>query len=158
YAQKQPIYQSSSKILVVKKSPDTAVSFSGGPDGRQTFMEDYLATHADLIRSTEIVGPAARSPELKDLQSFPDQGDLTYQIVGGLTVSRGRDAAGGVNNILVLSFKGPIAEECPKILDAVVIKYQEFLNETYKDVSDRTLDLIKQARDTLKNELDQAEK
>jgi capsular exopolysaccharide synthesis family protein len=156
YAQKQPIYQSSSKILVVKKTPDNTIS--SGPDGRSTFMEDYLATHAELIRSSEIVGRAARSPELKDLQSFPDQGDLTYQIVNGLAVSRGRDPTGGVNNILVLAFKGPVAEECPKILDAVVVKYQEFLNETYKDVSDRTLDLIKEARNTLKGELDQAEK
>lgn len=158
YAQKQPIYQSSYKILVVKKNPDNNLSLSGSPDGRQAFMEDYLATHAELIRSPEIVGRAARSPELKDLQSFPNEGDVTYQIVNGLTASRGRDPTGGVNNILVLAFKGPLAEECPKILDAVVAKYQDFLNDTYKDVSERTLDLIKQARDTLRGELDQAER
>src|SRR5437763_14737809 len=46
YAQKQPIYQSSSKILVVKKNPDNVASLSNGPDGRQAYMEDYLATHA----------------------------------------------------------------------------------------------------------------
>src|SRR5205823_14451810 len=117
------------KILVVKKNPDTAVSLTNGPDGRQAFMEDYLATHAELVRSSEIVGRAARSPELKDLQSFPDQGDVTYQIVNGLAVSRGRDPTGGVNNILVLSLKGPVAEECPQLLEAVGDKYQGFLHE-----------------------------
>src|SRR5439155_23961560 len=57
------------------------------------------------------------------------------------------------SNILNLSFRGKVAGECATVLNAVIDSYQEFLNETYKNVSDDTFDLITKASGLLKNDL-----
>ena len=61
-----------------------------------------------------------------------------------------------MNNILTLSFRGPEADECQKILEAIMVSYQNFLDEAYKNVSETTLDLILQAQTQLKDGVQRA--
>src|SRR5262249_36868197 len=60
-------------------------------------------------------------------------------------------------NIINLSFKATYPEDSAAVLDAVMKSYQTFLDETYKNVSEDTVTLITQARDTLKKDLTEAE-
>jgi capsular exopolysaccharide synthesis family protein len=154
YAQRQPIYQSAAQLLVVKKTPMDSLSLSPG-DNRVAYMEDYMGTQQVLIRSPAIVSRAVRMPALQDLQSFPEKGDeLAYTIREALSITRdSKDTTGASNNILTLSFRGPVADECPKIVSSVVGSYQDFLNDTYQSVSGKTLDLIMQARQALNDQL-----
>jgi capsular exopolysaccharide synthesis family protein len=154
YAQKQPVYQSMTQLLVVKKTPMDSLSLSQTDRG-VAYMEDYMGTQQVLIRSPEIVTRAVKQPSLQDLQSYPEKGDeLAYIIRDSLTVVRdSKEGAGTQNNILTLSFRGPVADECPKIVRAVTESYQNFLNETYQNVSNKTLELINQARDALDGSL-----
>src|SRR5688572_22115580 len=62
YAQKQPVYQSSAAVLVVKKRND-ALPVAGG-DPRLGVYEDYVATHLILIKSSMVVGRAVQKKEL----------------------------------------------------------------------------------------------
>jgi capsular exopolysaccharide synthesis family protein len=154
YAQKQPTYQSLAQLLVVKKTPMDSLSLSQTDRG-VAYMEDYMGTQQVLIRSPEIVMRAVKMPVLQDLRSFPEKNEeLAYVIRDSLTVHRdSKEGSGTQNNILTLSFRGPEADECPKIVNAVTLSYQNFLNETYQNVSNKTLELINLARDALDNSL-----
>ena len=81
-------------------------------------------------------------------------------MLGSLTVARDstKDVTTGPNNIIQLAFRGPVAEDCGKVLTALIESYQEFFDITYRNVSDQTLDLITKARDVLKTDLAEKEK
>jgi polysaccharide biosynthesis transport protein len=160
YAQKQPVYQSLSQMLIVKKTPNDSLSLGTG-ENRITYMEDYMSTQSVLVRSPEIIGRAAKKPNLQDLKSFPGERpeNIVYLIRDNLNVLRdNRDTqTGQANNILTLSFRGPEADECREILVSIMESYQTFLDETYKSVSDRTLELILDAKRTLSEKLETSE-
>jgi capsular exopolysaccharide synthesis family protein len=148
-----PVYQSTAQVLVVKKRSD-AVQIAGG-DPRMSFYDDYVSTHLVLIRSPLVVGRAVKKRELRKLRSFAGQGDPTGIIIGSLTAGRDskKDSSAMPNNIINLSYQGPIAGECKVILNAVIDSYKDFLDETYRNVSDNTLELITKARDLLQKDL-----
>jgi polysaccharide biosynthesis transport protein len=160
YAQKQPTYQSLSQMLIVKKTPNDSLSL-GTAQSHVTYMEDYMSTQSVLVKSPEIIGRAAKKPNLQDLKSFANERpeNVIYLIRENLAVLRDtRDTqTGQSNNILTLQFRGPESEECREILKAIMQSYQEFLDDTYKTVSDRTLELILEAKKTLSDKLETAE-
>jgi capsular exopolysaccharide synthesis family protein len=129
---------------------------SGG-DPRLTVIDDYMATQVGLLRSPLIVERAVHRGNLGALSSFANRGNPAGAILGGLTVARDLQSAGSSNNIVYLSYRGPVAEDCGTILDAIVESYQDFLDTTYRNVSDQTLKLITQARDVLKKDLSESE-
>lgn len=153
YAQRPPVYKVDAQVLVVKKRPDILPVVSG--DASFSYYEDYLTTHQILIRSLLVAGRAARKPGIAGLKSFGGAADPTNQIIGALTVNRevAREAAGMAPNILNLSIRGQVREECALVLGAVIESYKDFLDETYRNVSDDTLDLITKARDVLQKDL-----
>ena len=75
-------------------------------------------------------------------------------IAGGLVVDC---KSFGSTNILTLTFRGSVSEDCPKILEAIVKTYQSFLGDTYQDFSDETAHLISQAKDELLKQLNEQE-
>jgi capsular exopolysaccharide synthesis family protein len=156
YAQKLPVYQSSAQVLVIKKRAD-ALPIPGS-DAGWSYMDDYLATHMKLIQSPLIVGQAAKKKEVQTLATLAGRPDATGIILGGLGVSRDKGSYGSPSNILELSFRGPVAEDCGIILNAVIQSYRDFLDETYRNVSDDTLKLITKARDSLHKDLVAKEK
>jgi uncharacterized protein involved in exopolysaccharide biosynthesis len=145
-----PLYQATAQLLVVKKRPDAVT----GMDTRVLSLEDYLATHQALLRSSLIVEQAISKSNLGALQSFADKkGELTETIIKGLSVTRARIGGGESDNVLTLSFYGTVANECSTVLNAIIRSYQDFLEETYRDISKESLRLIAQARDVLHKEL-----
>lgn len=160
YAQKQPAYQSISQMLVVKKTPNDSLSL-GGQESRLAYMEDYMSTQSILVRSPAIIERAVKKPSMQDLKSFPEERpeNIVYAIRDNLQVLRDNreTQSGAMNNILTLAYRGPEADECRTILVAIMDSYQSFLDETYKTVSDRTLELILEAKRTLGEKLEAAE-
>ena len=153
YAQRLPVFKVDAQILVVKKRPDILPAVSG--DVSFSYYEDYLATHQILIRSLLITGRAAKKPGIAELKSLAGAGDPASRIIGSLTVNRelAKDASGMAPNILNLSFRGQARDECTIVLNAVIDSYKDFLDETYRNVSDDTLELITKARDVLQKDL-----
>src|SRR5262249_20396719 len=119
YAQKQPIYQSISQMLIVKKTPTDTLEL-GANQNRIAYMEDYMSTQSVLVRSPEIIGRAAKKPNLADLKSYPGERpeNIVYLIRDNLQVLRdNRDSqTGQSNNILTLAFRAPEADECHEVL------------------------------------------
>jgi succinoglycan biosynthesis transport protein ExoP len=153
--QRTPVFQSTAQILVIKKRSDPLPSM--GPDPRLGYVEDYMGTHLVLLRSPLIIERAVKKRELTSMKMFENSGDAVAQLLGGLAVARDTKDSSGPNNIIHLSFRGPVAEECGKVLTAVIESYQEFLDITFRNVSDQTLDLITKARDFLKKDMAECE-
>jgi succinoglycan biosynthesis transport protein ExoP len=151
-----PVYSSAAQVLVVKKQPD-AVPVSS-VDGRMAVMEDYLATHTTIIRSPEVVKRAAKFLPPEGLKSVAGRQDPTGAIGNALTVTREMKENNNPTNILILTGRSTDPEDSLKMVDAVIKGYKEFLDETFRTVSDQTLDLITQARDTLERVLAKKEK
>jgi capsular exopolysaccharide synthesis family protein len=149
FAKQKPVYQSSAQVLVIKKRQD-ALPIPGS-EASLSYYDDYLATHMKLIKSPVIVRKAAARKEVQGLATLAG-GDRTGTILGGLAVGRDKDPSGSVSNIFELSFRGPVAEDCPIIVNAVIDSYRDFLEENYHNVSRNTLKLITNAQDSLQND------
>ena len=156
YWQREPVYQASALVLVRKLNSQPLQA--AGPDMRLSYFEDYMATHVVVIRSPLIVDRAIKKKDLASMKSFEASGDPLGQILSSLAVNRDtKETTGGANNVVYLSFRGPIADECGKVLTAVIDSYQEYLDKQYRNAGDDTVDLITKARDFLKNELAKSE-
>lgn len=149
YAQTTPLYQAKAQILVVKKRPDTVT----GIDTRHLAIEDYVATHQTLLRSPTILNRAMDKAGLRDFESLQGHDDLDEFMSKALIVTRNRTSGGSSNNVLELSFRGKKPAECQAILAAIIDSYKDFLDETYRDSSEDTLKLFKNARDVVHVEL-----
>jgi capsular exopolysaccharide synthesis family protein len=156
HTQRAPVYQSSCQLLVIQKQK---IPLADAADPSKQFYEDYTPTHMALLRSPLILERAVKKGDLAGLSTFENAGDPVGMIHANLTAGRDTKETGGVpNNILLLSLRGPISEDTGKVLQAVVDSYQEFLDVTYRNVSDQTFELITKAHHILKNDLDAAEK
>src|SRR5439155_22490538 len=122
-------------------------------DGRMAVMEDYLSTHTTIIRRPEVVRRAAKFLPPEGLKSTGTVQDPASAIGAALTVTREMKENNNPTNISILTGRSVDPEESLKIVDAVIKGYKEFLDETFRTVSDQTLELITQARDTLQGEL-----
>jgi capsular polysaccharide biosynthesis protein len=156
HTQRAPVYQSTCQLLVIKKRGGDALPVQGG-DPRLSVVEDYMATHLALLRSPMILERAVKKRELGSLKMFENVGDPAATILANLVVARDTKDTGTLSNIIVLTFRGSVAEDCGKVLAAILESYQEFLDITYRNVSDQTLELITKARDMLKRDLSESE-
>ncbi len=154
--QRAPTYQSTAQVLVVKKHVETALPMPGVPAGT-AFYDDYVSTHLALIRSQVVVDKAIRKHDLQSLPSLAGIANPTSAIITSLTATRDTKES-GATNIINLSYKGSVPEDCSAIISAVIESYKDFLDETYRNVSDDTLGLITQAHDLLQKDLVEKEK
>jgi capsular exopolysaccharide synthesis family protein len=150
YARATPVFQSSAQVLVVNKRPDNLAL--AGAEGRAPALEDYLATHLVLIRSPLIVGRAVEKGKLRGLVTFAGQSDPTTTIIDALKVNR-EVTSTNATNILALAIRGPIGPDCTAVLHAVIDSYKEFLDVTYRNVSDDTVKLINKAAELLETKM-----
>ncbi|MDH3716676.1 MAG: Wzz/FepE/Etk N-terminal domain-containing protein, partial [Planctomycetota bacterium] len=150
-------YESNAEVLVVQKRPEVITA----DDQYDSHFESYVATHRAVIASRLIVERAIEASGLRSLKTFSDleeDDDLAEGIIGQLEVGRGsRDLGDNADSIMTLAIRCGEAEECPLVIEAVLDSYKAFLDETYRGMSDDAVGLMSQARDLLKNDLQQQE-
>jgi capsular exopolysaccharide synthesis family protein len=151
YVATPPVYQSNGQILVWKKNPDSVT----GVDTRAMDLVDYMGTQQALVRSPMIVEKAIKKHKLDILPSFAGrQENLTHLIVKNLAVIRNAKTIGSGNeNILNLSFRGQVRDDCAKVLEAVIDSYKDSLEETYQDNGKLVAALITKAEEKLLKQL-----
>jgi capsular exopolysaccharide synthesis family protein len=153
HAQKAAVYQSSCQLLVIKKRNTEVIPMSSRDQG-VAVVEEYMSTHLVLLKSPLILKRAVeKATDKGPLSTLENVGDPVGYIQSNLTVSRDQKDAGPSNNIVQLAYRGPIAEDTGTILKAIIDSYQEFLDITYKNVSDDTYALITKARDLLHKDM-----
>lgn len=136
-------------LLVVKKTPTDVLAADKAHSG---YIEDSVATQMVLIRSPAIISRAMKMPNVAQMGLGSDV-DAIFAVRNALTVRR----EGEKDNLITITWKGADANQGKVILDAVTVAYQAFLDETYKTVSDRTMELILEAKRTLSGNLQHAE-
>jgi uncharacterized protein involved in exopolysaccharide biosynthesis len=176
-----PWYDATAQLLVIKKRLETT-PISGPEQARA--QEEYLSTHMLLVTSPRVVLQAVRKGDLQNLEQFhpkeglkkkvadwvshsllgrpvgpPSEEKIAREIVRALVVGRDaqRPGVSPSNEILNISFRGKVAEDCPKVLDAVVASYREFLQETYRNTNAEALELISQARELVQKDIEAKE-
>jgi uncharacterized protein involved in exopolysaccharide biosynthesis len=153
YSQSAPVYQSSAQVLVVKKQPNT-VPVQGAGVVPQMYVEDYLTTHSILIRSQLLLRRAGKLLEAENPGVIPPGHDAAAFIGAGLTVTREvRENNVAASNVLNVSFRGRDAADAPKVVNAVIRAYSEFLNETYGDLNREFAEQMKKAQDLLQKDI-----
>lgn len=153
YIRGTPIYEASSQVLVIHKRPaamEGAIALSQ--------FEDYVSTHEAFLRSPVVVAEAIKKWNLQSLPSFANVADPTNTIISSTTVSHDKNSEGGSSVILFLSFRGPVAEDCPKVLNALIDSYREFLDKNYQNVNNDNLKLITQKVEELQEKLTEKER
>jgi polysaccharide biosynthesis transport protein len=148
YVRTTPVYQTKAQLLVVKKRPDTFT----GIDTRNLSIEDFVATHKTLIESPTIIEGAIQRRQLATLESLVGAEDLTELIQKSLVVARNR-SSGTNNNVLDLSFRSTNASEATIVLNAIIESYKDYLDLTYRNISEDTVKLITEARNVLQQDL-----
>ncbi len=172
-----PWYDSSAQLLVIKKRLDTTPIT--GPD-QVRVQEDYLSTHMLLITSRRVIARAIEKGDLQSIEQFQDKGGFRRDVADWLTgamlgaESEGREeklvtdiinslvvtrdaAKPGISpsqEVINLAFRGKVAADCPKVLDAIIVSYQDFLKDTYRNTNAEMLELIGQARVMVQKDLE----
>lgn len=156
YVVRQAVHESAAEVLVIKKRPDVVA----GNEMKMSHFEDYVTTHQELIKSPLIINRAIEARNLRSLNALQGEEDSTEAIVRALSISRKTAGSAGRSseNILKLSFRATVKEDCGVVLNAIIDSYKAFLDETYQNISDDTEKLIKQARTELLRDLEKKDK
>ena len=162
YLRCPPLYRSRAEVVVVVRSP-WLMSDEPGQDrsGNQNVYTNTLQTQFAMMRSPVVVERALKNKKKLDLSTLPSlrgSSNPVGAIVGGLQTEDDERLAKSNTSILPVMYRGGDSEDCPKVLAAVLDAYQEFLGETYQDLSKETVKLISQAKDVLMNQLAEKEK
>ncbi|MFO0814636.1 MAG: polysaccharide biosynthesis tyrosine autokinase [Gemmatales bacterium] len=157
YSQKDPVYQSQSMLAVQRKNPPIL-----GGDLRGAYMmnDDYLTTHATLLRTPMILRKVAEDTDIKKLETFAGK-DLS-SIVGilgaGLMVVRDNRDNNTRSPVLQLTFKGPIASDCQTIIYGIIKHYKEYLKDNTQSQTSELLNSIKRAETYMRLDYDKLDK
>jgi capsular exopolysaccharide synthesis family protein len=147
FLRQTPRYQSSAQILVVKQQASLPIQGVNVDTG-------YSAIHETLLRSPVIVSQAIEKHDLASLPSLRGPSSPVGTIIGGLGVSGSGSPTG---DVIRFTYQSESRDDCPKVLEAIIEAYQDFLGDTYQSASQETADLISQAKDELNRQISTTE-
>ena len=145
------MYQATARILVLQQ---------GGPplsaldNGRMLGGDDYLPTHAAILKSPLVIGRAieaigvANLPTLAAANARSGRG-LVVEAIDEITVSRPDRVA----KIVEIDYRAGSREEATRMVAAVLASYESFLQDKFQKSNGDVVALISSARDSLRKEL-----
>lgn len=143
YYENQPrVYEGKASVLVHRTGDTLAGKGVDAPNNDQ----NYLPTHIQLILSSGVLTIAlnelkANCPADRVLPSLD-------QLVKGLKVTVQKDT-----EILEIRYQTQDRAIIVPVLQAVVVSYQDFVNETHRSTSKEILQILAQQREALESEL-----
>lgn len=165
YFQATRVYEAAVEILVMQKDtnlPTRAVDETDTPP-----QDELLATHMRIFVSPRVLRQAIEKGRLERLPTFVEarreveeqggQFNPVAYIAEEINVSRGGEGQAKDARVLRATFRNTSPQDAAKVLDAVVASYQDFLGETFQNTSSQAVDLIKQAKQELEQEVADAE-
>ena len=151
------LYQATARLLVLQQG-SRPLSVAGGDMGRLIEGgDDFLPTHAVVIRSPLVVSQAIESVGLRNLPTLrkaQENGkDPVALAIDRLSVSRPDRLA----KVLRVDYMAGDRKEAIRTVRAITEAYRRFLDDNYKRNSNEVVKLISKARDELKGELEAME-
>jgi capsular exopolysaccharide synthesis family protein len=153
------LYQGTAKLLVLQHGarPLSTVSLSAEHAGLVEGAEDYIPTHALILKSPVVVGRALEAIGLNNLPSIdPTIGPqrAVQEIVKNLTVTRPDRNA----QILQVDYLARSPEESVRVVRAVAASYKSFLEDVSQKNNSEVVLLMTRAHDDLGKELEELER
>ena len=140
--QASPVYESGAQVLIENRKPPV-IPMSGMDTQFVATSEE--AKHAVVITSPHILSRAFDDFNLEKTSTFKDDEQPLVSLSESLVVEIVEEGT----NVLNIGVRGPNPDDTQKTVNAVVLSYQTFLQETYKDTGQETRDLIVKAKDEL---------
>jgi polysaccharide biosynthesis transport protein len=151
-------YESTATLLINSKNP--TIDANSQTD---TLGDDVLANHMEILRSRKIVEGALKREGLMELESITSQldesenEDAADYVIEHLDIVKGGEGAAKTARSLSLTFTHTGPEESQRILEAVLLEYQEFITGQLESVMSKASDFINQAKDQVESDLREAE-
>ncbi len=158
YLTADSLYQSSTQLLVMRKDPKLAAQGVGGSrESESQVSEELLATQMQILQSRRIVKEALLESGLDQsptLVTKVSPGDTTTDyVIDQLSVTRGGEGLAADAHVLNIAFSHNNSEEAKAVLDAIVKRYQQFLDAQFEDVNSDAAGLITKAHNDLNQDL-----
>ncbi len=140
-----PLYTSASRIYVEQAGPR---AFERDASGVVTRWSTYLFTQAELLRGTETLSSALKSPVMARLQTLAQAGNPVAVLRRGLDVEVGKK-----DEIINVAFTCPYPEEAAAIVNAVVDAYITSHNKRKSSLSAEVVKILQEERTKRDREL-----
>jgi len=142
-----PLYTSTSRIYVEQAGPQVWERDASGQVMRWT---NYLYTQAELLRRTETLSAALKSPAMGKLQTLAEVSNPIAALRKQLDVEVGKN-----DEMINISFTGPYPDEAAHIVNMVVDAYISSHNKRRRDTSAELVKLLEQEKTERDDELRQ---
>lgn len=156
FTKAEPIYETSAQVLIIKRrgESNSPISLLQGELG----YEDSMTTHAQVIKSPEIVREAVADPDfnlpaLKSFEGIPRE-SIPSVIIQDLVTGRAGGREAPDSQVLQVNYRSKIPLDAQMVVKAVLKSYADFLSKTYQDINNETIEVITQAKDELKKKLE----
>jgi polysaccharide biosynthesis transport protein len=130
-----PLYTSTSRLYVEQVGIQPLERDASGVVSRWT---NYLYTQAELIRRTEILSAALRSPAMGQVQTFAEASNPVAALRKALEVQVGKK-----DEIINISLTSPYPQEAANIVNTVVDAYITAHNARQRDTSAEVVEILK---------------
>lgn len=157
-------YESVAQVWVLKKQTENPLATTGmmGMNSSASVMtQDFLETHRAVLKSHLVVGRAIEKAGLQDLEMFRGDDRTMDTIIQSMKVEREIDkkAAARYNSqVLNVSYRGKVPDECAMVVHAIMDSYQDFLNDSSSGPMKETVALISKANKIIKEDMEKKEK
>jgi polysaccharide biosynthesis transport protein len=151
-------YQATARLLVLQQGGRPLnVANNNDPSRLLDNGDDYIPTHASIVSSPRVMRRAIDAIGLQNLPSLATavrEGlDPVEEAIAKLKVVRPDRQA----KILRADYRADSREEATRTLEAITESYEKFLEETFQKNNNDVIELIKKAREQLREELKEAE-
>lgn len=152
-------YESRAKVLVSQRDPGLTSTTTSAASAEAVINEDVLANHMEVFRSRRIVEEALKAYNLETLPSILDQIegediDAADYVIDHLKLTRGGEGTAKDARSLTIAFEHTSADDTRLILEAILVKYQQFLGEQLSKAMSEANTIVKDARNSLEEELE----
>ena len=154
------VYESDVQLLVQRKN-EQAISTRGGITALESGISDEtLATHLAHITSRNVLETVLEETGLNEDKDFlsevgPDEAPEEY-LADQIEVTRGGEGQARDAQILRIAYRDVSPKRAKLVVEELRRQYETWLDENFKDESEKALELVAQARDDLKKDRDEA--
>jgi capsular polysaccharide biosynthesis protein len=154
-ASSRRIYQATARLLIVQQGGRPLNVTNSNPNTPSENTDDYIPTHAWIVKSPLVIQRAIDQVGLASLPSLIRKTETPVRVaIDNLTVTRPDRLA----KVLQLDYRAFSREESEQFLAAIIESYQKFLETRYQRNNSEVVTLITKAREGLKAELEDLQK
>ncbi|WP_437185181.1 polysaccharide biosynthesis tyrosine autokinase [Planctomicrobium sp. SH668] len=163
WANATEVYESKAKVLITLKDVRPKDDNTSGAWSEDRINAETLANHIEIVQSQSIISKALDRANWQEMPFFQDKlaSDPTFSpgkyVIKQLKLAKGGSGSARDARSLTIKFRHEDPQDSLKILQAIVLEYESFLDEQISKTMNAAYILINEARDKLALELRKSE-